>query len=118
MAEQIERPELQKPLVRLVAVAGGYDAEVKMAADADAVTAAEAEGFTAVPIPERPVGFQEYPKWVYHAHARGQVAHPAAEAEKLEGFDDTMPPPDDEPEEGVPSPVGAAAATASANRPP
>jgi hypothetical protein len=119
MAEQTERPEFPKPLVRLRAVPGGYEAEVKMAADDDAEAAAEAEGFHAVPVPEQPAGFQEYPKWVYHADGRRQVVHTEAEAEALDGFEDTMPEPeDDDAPEGVPSPVGAAAATASPNRPP
>jgi hypothetical protein len=112
------RAEFPKPLVRLRPIAGGYDAEVKMVASAEAEEAATGEGYQVVEVPERGPDFQEYPKYVFAEDGRREVVYTKDEAEQLEGFSDTPPPPKDPVEEGVPVPVAAAAMGASPNRPP
>jgi hypothetical protein len=114
---QAAQAEYPKPLVRLRPVAGGYEADVKMAATAEAEEAAIGEDYQVVTVPERGLDFQEYPKWVYAEDGRRQVVHTKEEAEKATDFSDTPPAPKEVPE-GVPVPVTAAAMGASPNRPP
>lgn len=121
-----DRPEFPKPLVRLKADAtgpGGYGCEVRLAADAEAESGSVAEGFVAsTNLAGVLAGFQEYPKWVYHADGRRQVVYTEDEASKLDGFEPT-PPVDPEAEakgevKGVPPPVAHAGALDSRSRPP
>ena len=92
-----ERSEYPKPLVRLKRAPGGFECETRMAASADAETAAKGEGFQLLEVPETDPGFVEYPKWVYHEDGRRGVVWTASEAEALgEGFTDSPSGPDDE----------------------
>lgn len=111
-----ERPEFPKPLVRLRQVPGGYDAEVRMAADADAVTAAEAEGFVEVPFPEGVL--QEYPKWVFHEDGRRKVVSNKAEEDAAEGFGTTPSGEGPDPYEGQVPPAGDAVGATPSTRGP
>jgi hypothetical protein len=113
-----DTPAFPKPLVRLTPAPGGYTADVRMVADADAEAAATAEGWQAIDVPAQGPGFQEFPKWVYHEDGRRQVVHTKDEADKLEGFTPEVPQRDEADTSGVPVPVGDAVATASPNRPP
>ena len=114
-----DRPEFPKPLVRLKAEAGGYGCEVRMVGDSDAEGAAGEEGFQPLTIPEAPLGFQEYPKWLYHEDGRRQIVQSQVEADALEGFVPIPPPPPGTvPTEGVPPSVAAALAGGGARRPP
>jgi hypothetical protein len=114
-----ERPEFPKPLVRLKAEAGGYGCEVLTVADKDAEAGAKDGGWVPLEVPAVPADFVEYPKWLYHEDGRRQVVYTPAEADALEGYTPEVPiPPEVEPYDGVPSPVGDAVAVASKNRPP
>lgn len=106
MPDPVETPEFPKPMVRVrVAAGGGYDSEVRVVADAEAETAAAADGFIVVEVPPSP--FPPYPKWVYHADGRRQIVQTEAELEKLgEGFEDK---PVAGPEEPAPEPLGTPA---------
>jgi len=119
-----DRPEFPKPLVRLKADAngpGGYGCEVRLAADADGEKTATDEGFVAsTNLAGVLAGFQEYPKWVYHADGRRQVVYTEAEAEGLDGFEATPPAEADDTAapKGVPPPVAHAGALDTRSRPP
>lgn len=106
MTDAMETPEFPKVLVKVRYGAGGYEAEIRVAADADAVTAATEEGFIEVEVPRAP--FPPYPKWVYRADGDRRVVQNEAELEKLgEGWEDT--PPADEDAEPAPEPYGTPA---------
>lgn len=102
--EQTKRPrkgkggksgDTPKAYVRVRPGAGGtWEADVRVTADADAGSAATAEGFTEVPLPES--AGQEYPKWVFHEDGRRQVVSNKAEEEQLDGFSEEPPAPKDE----------------------
>jgi hypothetical protein len=113
-----ETPEFPKPLVRLTPGISGYDADVRMAADADAVTALEGAGYVAVPFTAAPK--QEYPKWVFHEDGRRRIVSNHEEHEQLDGFTEAPPAPkDDDPYKGqVPPPVGDAAPMTTSTRGP
>jgi hypothetical protein len=112
-----ETSEFPKPLVRLRPVVGGYEADVRLVADAEAEGTATAEGWQAVAIPEG-YAYQQYPRWLYHKDGRRQVVHTQEEADALEGYDEQPPPPEEPAPKGVPPPQGDVVATASPNRPP
>lgn len=119
-----ERPEFPKPLVRLKADAGGpggYGCEVRLAADSDSEGVAKEEGYATVDLRDGVLaGFQEWPKWVYHADGRRQIVHSQEQADELDGFT-AEPPTETEGEaapKGVPPPVAQATALDTRNRPP
>jgi hypothetical protein len=113
-----ETPEFPKPLVRLTPGISGYDADVRMAADADAVTALEGAGYVAVPFTAAPK--QEYPKWVFHGDGRRKIVSNKEEEDAAQGYgEDPAAPPDPDPYTGqVPPPVGDAAPTTTSTRGP
>jgi len=103
-----------KPYVRAKPGPNGWEAEVRMVADADGEQVAKDEGFQAVELPERRADFVEYPKWQHHADGRSQLVHTKEEADALDGYAD-LPP---EPEGDVPPPTGPPAGGTAKNRPP
>src|SRR4030095_12435550 len=87
-----ETSEFPKPLVRLRPVVGGYEADVRLVADADAEGTATAEGWQAVAIPEG-YAYQQYPRWLYHKDGRRQVVHTQEEAARPGGHAHEPPAP-------------------------
>src|SRR5262245_33899875 len=90
-------PEFPKPLVRLLRLAGAWHAEVRVVASAEDESAATAAGWAAIDVPTPPPDFVEWPKWLYHADGQRRIVQTPAEAETLEGFEET--PQDPEPAE-------------------
>jgi hypothetical protein len=86
--------EQPKAFVRLrKGASGAWEAEVQVVG-ADAAGGMADGGWTEVPLPEDAV--QEYPKWLFHEDGRRQVVSNKAEADKLEGYSDEPPEPDEE----------------------
>lgn len=105
MADEVTAPEFPKPMVKLRRGPGGLEAEIREVADAEAETAATADGFVACPVPPAP--FPAYPKWVYHADGQRRVVQNEAEVEKLgAGWEDA---PVEGPAEPPPENVGTPA---------
>jgi hypothetical protein len=107
-------------LVRVRRGAGGYEAEVRVAGDAEAVTAGEAEGFVQIEVP--PEVYQEYPRFLFHADGRRKVVSNKDEAAEAEGdgYTDDPPPPAEEDTYGgeVPPPAPDAAPSMTSSRGP
>jgi hypothetical protein len=75
-------PEFPKVLVRVRRNDDGVlAADIREAADAAAVSAAEAEGFAHVELQWSP--YPDYPKWVYHGDGRRQIVATEDELTKL-----------------------------------
>jgi len=83
-------PEFPKPLVRLVRVAGAWQAEVQMVGSAEEESAATAAGWVAIDVPTPAPDFMEFPKWLYDADGARRIVQSQAEADAL-GFTE-MPP--------------------------